>query len=94
MFSMLSNVGKGKSLFSSLVFATRTSSQHGLSIQQHIEKKRKRAKLGGGQHRIDAQHNKVLHFCFAMCFCWMLVFSELDVGLTRLGSCYLMHPKL
>jgi len=30
-----------------------------LSVQQRIDKKRQEALLGGGQHRIDAQHKKV-----------------------------------
>ncbi|XP_026691031.2 propionyl-CoA carboxylase beta chain, mitochondrial [Ciona intestinalis] len=36
----------------------RASSQASLSIQENIKNKRKLAKLGGGQKRIDAQHKK------------------------------------
>ena len=51
-----------KRLSPSLAFATRCVSQH-VSIQDNIERKRAKAMLGGGQDRIDAQHQKVLVLC-------------------------------
>ena len=39
--------------------SVRSSSKLAVSIQESIENKRAKAKLGGGQHRIDAQHKKV-----------------------------------
>ena len=59
MFSVFSNATKATILFSSIPSATRCISQQALSIRQKIEKKRSGAMLGGGQHRIDAQHKKV-----------------------------------
>jgi hypothetical protein len=35
------------------------SSQHTLSVKNKIEKTKEKALLGGGQNRIDKQHQKV-----------------------------------
>ena len=45
----------------------RCSSQVSQTIQQNIENKRAKAKLGGGQSRIDAQHKKVNHHIITRC---------------------------
>jgi hypothetical protein len=37
-----------------------STAAHTLRVNQQIKEKRKRALLGGGQSRIDAQHKKVL----------------------------------
>jgi len=67
MFYALTNISKAIFLHSSAPF-TRCLSQHALSIQQKIEKKRAEAILGGGQNRIDAQHKKVFD-CYYITFC-------------------------
>jgi hypothetical protein len=38
-----------------------STAAHTLRVNQQIKEKRKRALLGGGQNRIDAQHRKVLN---------------------------------
>jgi hypothetical protein len=37
-----------------------SSAAHTLRVNQQIKEKRKRALLGGGENRIDAQHKKLL----------------------------------
>lgn len=37
------------------------SAQHTLSVRKRIESMKKAALLGGGQKRIDKQHEKVIH---------------------------------
>jgi hypothetical protein len=37
-----------------------STAAHTLRVNQQIKEKRKRALLGGGENRIDAQHKKVL----------------------------------
>ena len=53
-----------------------------LSVHERIEDKRRKALLGGGQHRLDAQHKKVhaivnvnrlLKSVLLRKICWMLV---------------------
>ncbi|XP_076805550.1 propionyl-CoA carboxylase beta chain, mitochondrial-like [Clavelina lepadiformis] len=44
--------------YTTSVSQSRCSSQATVSIQENIKNKRKRAQLGGGQKRIDAQHKK------------------------------------
>jgi hypothetical protein len=38
-----------------------STAAHTLRVNQQIKEKRKRALLGGGESRIDAQHKKVLN---------------------------------
>lgn len=58
------------------LLSIRSSSKLAVSIQENIEKKRAKAKLGGGQHRIDAQHKKVcmlIALSFKLCFSFYFI---------------------
>ena len=62
MHSQISNIGKN--LFNVFFkdFRAKYSVYHTLNVKKEIEDRRKRAILGGGDKRIQAQHKKVYIF--------------------------------
>ena len=63
--------------YTTSVSQSRCSSQATVSIQENIKNKRKRAQLGGGQKRIDAQHKKVRCVASKFIVVWVFIFLSI-----------------